>query len=88
MRGFTDFLYARPSFIEGVARVLDIGGTLNVYNSSPTGSKADSLALDSDCLSIGDDWLSVLDRQKSELPALKQELLNEAQRILHEGVDA
>jgi len=30
----TFFLYARPSFISGVARLLDFGGTLNVYNTT------------------------------------------------------
>ena len=25
-------IYARPSFLEGMARILDIGGTLNEYH--------------------------------------------------------
>jgi len=36
MGRYTDLLYARPSFLEGMARVADIGGTLQVYNESPT----------------------------------------------------
>ena len=34
------FVYARPSFIEGMARVLDLGGTLNVYHNLPAGEPA------------------------------------------------
>ena len=30
------FNYARPSFLEGMARVLDMGGTLNVYHMPKT----------------------------------------------------
>ena len=31
VRKYQHFNYARPSFLEGMARVLDVGGTLNVY---------------------------------------------------------
>lgn len=37
------FVYARPSFIEGMARVLDLGGTLNVYHNLPAGEPAGPL---------------------------------------------
>jgi hypothetical protein len=33
---FTDLLHARPTFLEGVARLLDVGGTLNEYNRLDT----------------------------------------------------
>jgi len=29
-------LFARPSFFEGIARVIDIGSTLNEYNTNKT----------------------------------------------------
>ncbi len=32
MRTKYGFCYARPSLLEGMARVLDMGGTLNVYH--------------------------------------------------------
>lgn len=32
VRKYRRFNYARPSFLEGMARVLDVGGTLNVYH--------------------------------------------------------
>lgn len=31
---FSDFMFARPSFLEGWARLFDFAGSLNVYNSS------------------------------------------------------
>jgi hypothetical protein len=34
MLGISDFLFARPSFFEGVAHTLDLGSTLTDYNSS------------------------------------------------------
>jgi len=41
MSKHTDFLYARPSFAEGVARIMDFGNTLNEYNESVSGKTAD-----------------------------------------------
>lgn len=51
----SDFLYARPSFIEGLARIFDFGGTLNEYNVSRTGQEADMVALRMDWAAIGQD---------------------------------
>ena len=50
-----DLLYARPSFLEGAARILDFGGTLNVYNRSVTPEEADLVALRSDWEALGQD---------------------------------
>ena len=47
---YSDFLYARPSFWEGMARVMDIGSTLNEYNSS---GDPDTTALLMDWLVVG-----------------------------------
>jgi len=41
MSNNSTFLFARPSFLEGVARVMDLGGTLQVYNNSKTEKEAD-----------------------------------------------
>lgn len=49
------FLFARPSFLEGVARIIDVGNTLNEYSQSPDGKTADALALRADWRIIGDD---------------------------------
>ena len=49
------FLFARPSFMEGMARVVDLGGTLQVYNSSATPKEADQRAILADWLAVGED---------------------------------
>ncbi len=48
-------LFANPSFIEGIARVLDLGSTMNDYNSFPLPEQADYYALKSDWEAIGTD---------------------------------
>lgn len=48
-------LFARPSFIEGVSRVVDLGATLNTYNKNETPEEADAKAIYSDWSSVGDD---------------------------------
>lgn len=47
-------LFARPSFLEGMARVLDLGATLDVYDYDKDGNEADAKALFSDGLAVGD----------------------------------
>ena len=49
------YLFARPSVLGGMARILDFGGTLNEYNTSSSPEQADTLALWSDWLAVGDD---------------------------------
>jgi len=48
-------LFAEPSFVEGMARTLDIGNTLKKYNESETGNEADIEALKNDWSAVGDD---------------------------------
>lgn len=55
MSNHTDFLYARPSFAEGVARLLDFGNTLSEYNQSRSGVEADYRAMRADWEAIGED---------------------------------
>lgn len=55
MGEYTDFLFARPSFMEGAARVLDLGDTLTLYNGSLSEVEADELALLMDMYAIGVD---------------------------------
>ncbi len=55
MSSCTDFLYARPSIIEGIARLLDFGNILNEYNRSRTSQEADIRALRADWYVVGDD---------------------------------
>ncbi len=51
--GFSSFLFARPSFLEGWARIVDFGGTLQEYNRSPTDQAADFYALAADWRAVG-----------------------------------
>ena len=56
MGDFTGLLYARPSFVEGLARTLDLGSTLNEYNASPSGDEADCAAFASDTGALAADF--------------------------------
>lgn len=87
MGKLTDFLYARPSFLEGVARTFDLGGTLNNYNKALTARQADSMALSSDWLSVGNDLSVTVEGYASDYPALEQALLEQACAILAKELD-
>ena len=53
-------LFAEPSFVEGVARVIDLGATLQEYNYSNTEKEADAKALYRDWLTVGQDlWVAI-----------------------------
>jgi len=41
----TDYLYARPSVMEGIGRNMDFFGSMNSYNYSEDGYEADKIAL-------------------------------------------
>ena len=49
------FLFAYPTWKEGVGRLMDFGDALTEYNSSPTPEDADIRALWMDWASVGDD---------------------------------
>lgn len=51
----SDFLFAMPSFIGGISRILDFGSTLNVYNDSQNEEEADFKASYSDWYLVGSD---------------------------------
>ncbi len=52
---YTDYLYARPSFLEGCARIFDFANSLSVYNTSSDPEAADMRALWADWHAVGDD---------------------------------
>jgi len=62
----TDYLFARPSFGSGAARVLDLYGTFDAYNSSATDAEADERAIANDWLVVGQDLFSAMDPVESE----------------------
>jgi hypothetical protein len=55
MTDFAGLLFARPSFWEGAARLLDLGDTLTEYNQSITPEQADSLAFRADARAVAQD---------------------------------
>ena len=52
----TDFLYARPSILEGVGRNIDLFGVLNKYNTSQNGAEADLKARRNDIEVLKEDF--------------------------------
>jgi hypothetical protein len=56
----SDFLLARPSFVEGLSRTLDIGCTLDEYNRSVLSEQADYLAISNDWRLIAQDIRKVM----------------------------
>ena len=62
-------LYSQPSFLEGMARLVDFAGSLNVYNYAASPDEADARALLSDWEAVGFDLLSAkheLDESKAK----------------------
>ena len=55
MGKYTGLLYTTSSFLEGVGRLVDFGGGLDMYNESETPEEADASAIASDWWAIGDD---------------------------------
>lgn len=62
----TDLLFARPSFISGMASVLDLGSTLVNFNAAPTPDIADARAVRSDWRSVGNDIRSAMNTHERE----------------------
>jgi hypothetical protein len=63
----SDYLFARPSVIEGVGRIVDVSNSLNMYNYSPDGAQADSRALYQDWKAIGHDVHVALEQLRAEV---------------------
>lgn len=66
MDEFTEFslsfrLFQRPSFIEGMARILDVQSVLNSYNRSASGEAADAQAAAADWCMVGNDLKKAMD---------------------------
>jgi len=60
-------LFARPSFLEGYGRAMDIGATLNEYNQNQTPEEADAAAIRSDWQAVGDSIEFALDKISQEI---------------------
>ena len=66
------FLYARPSFLLGIASLLDFGNTLFEYNYSNTPEQADFIALQSDWIVVGEDLRAAMEASRRELVSIGQ----------------
>jgi hypothetical protein len=62
----SDFLFARPSFVEGLARMVDVSNSLNTYNVSRSGDEADARAIHQDWKALGHDIRVALEQLSSE----------------------
>jgi hypothetical protein len=67
----TDFLYARPSTLEGIGRNSDLFGSLNSYNYSENGAEADRMAIASDFFAIYMDFYKAFYRTICQIEAEK-----------------
>jgi hypothetical protein len=56
----SDFLFARPSILEGIGRNIDLFGVMNSYNSSEDGAEADARAFAADAAALKSDFDSVV----------------------------
>lgn len=65
----TDFLFAKPSILEGAARTIDLFGVLQVYNISDTPIEADQKAIMADWLAIGNDFKKAIASAHNERTA-------------------
>ena len=52
---YSDILFAQPSLVSGMCRVLDMGSTFTAYNDKPTEQQADIAAIKSDWMTVGGD---------------------------------
>jgi hypothetical protein len=69
------FLFARPSFVAGVAQIVDLGNTLFVYNESNSPNQADYMATKNDWALVGDDLRSAIASAREMQRELQPQLL-------------
>jgi hypothetical protein len=62
----SDFLFARPSALTGVARFFDWGGAVDAYNASEDEEEADAKALYADWRAVGETLTSAMEEFETE----------------------
>ena len=70
----TDFLFAQPSFLTGIARLVDICGLMDDYHPRRTEQEADARGLYSDWRITGEDLLRALQTAEEEDAARQAKL--------------
>lgn len=68
----TDFLFARPSILFGLARFLDFGGRFDAYNGSRSEAEADAKALLCDWYIVGQDLKVAIEKTAPTAPQPEQ----------------
>lgn len=79
MSSLSSFLFARPSFLEGWARIFDFGGTLQEYNRSANEQAADYYAIAADWRAVGQDIHAALQAMISQSKASVKEIKEKKQ---------
>ena len=72
----TDFLLAQPSFLSGLARLLDIFGVFDSYNESRTPEDADARAMYADWRITGQDIYASASQFEEEVQETKSKQLS------------
>ena len=85
---WSTFLFARASAIEGIARAVDLGGTLQEYNYAENTQEADNAALQADWHAIGDDLCQAIAQISEQVSArIDDELIAEAKALLQSAIE-
>lgn len=82
MTRYSEILFARPSFLEGVARILDFRNGLNEYNTSASPERADELAFWADWCQVGEDLRGAMSAFETN-----PEERESSERTRSEGID-
>jgi hypothetical protein len=71
MKSLSDYLFAQPSFLSGMARIFDFSGSLSEYNAMPTDQEADELAMAVDRDALEGDYRAAFEALLDEYPELR-----------------
>jgi len=66
MRSLSYYFFARPSFLEGAARALDLGGVFDSYKDSATPSQVDTQVTLQDWMMVGTDLQAAISAYEQE----------------------
>ncbi len=66
MSPHTRILFPRPTFLEGLGRIFDFAGALNVYNQSRSSAEADYKAMNADWAAVGADMWAAVEQAEEE----------------------
>ena len=69
----TDYLFAKPTFLEGAARLFDFAGALQQFNYSDSEEMADFIAVSNDWKTVGCDIQVAVNKFKDLTPALHEQ---------------